>query len=349
MPNFVAARRPLAGRPRGRFVSVVVATITALAMAGPPSLAAAGVGALPRVVVTTGPLGDVAAEVAGPCLEVTTLMGPGVDPHLYRASARDVQSLQRADLVLFHGLGLEGQLGQVLGRLGSRVASLAVAEAAIPAEALLFEGDGLVDPHVWMDPTLWALVPPLLAERFAELAPECRDDLAARATALVAVLHALDTWAAEAIATVPPAVRVLVSAHDAFGYLARRYGLEVVAIQGISTEAEPSVRDVRETAELVASRGVPAVFFETSISPRTVEAVIAAARDRGADVRVGGELYGDALGARGTAAGTYPGMIVHTVATVALGLGGEVPAPQGALAAWAAGWPDLPTPAAVRP
>jgi manganese/zinc/iron transport system substrate-binding protein len=306
--------------------------------------------AAPQVVATTGMIGDVAADVAGTCLEVTTLMGPGVDPHLYRATARDVQTLQRAELVLYHGLDLEGQLAQVLERLGARVPTLAVGAAVIPEDGLLRDETGVVDPHVWMDPTVWAALPPLLADRFAALAEGCIDELRERADGLVLLLDDLDGWIGQAIDSIPAEARVLVTAHDAFAYFARRYGLEVVAIQGISTEAEASVRDVRETADVVVAREVPAVFFETSISPRTVEAVIAAARDRGADVVVGGELYGDALGARGSSAGTYVGMIVHTVATIAQGLGGTVPGwGDGPLAEWAADWDDLPPVAGSRP
>ncbi|CAN5785992.1 zinc ABC transporter substrate-binding protein [soil metagenome] len=326
MPNFLHS--PL-------LTAIVAALAIGTASAAPPTT--------PSVVATTGMIGDIAADVAGPCLEVTTLMGPGVDPHLYRATARDVRTLQGADLVLFHGLDLEGQLGQVLERLGARTPTHAVGEGVTPdAERLTVEG-GLIDPHVWMDPTIWGRLPSALAERFAALAPECADDLATRADAATALLHDLDAWIGRVVDTVPPEARVLVTAHDAFGYFARRYGFEVVAIQGISTEAEASVRDVRETADLVVARRIPSVFFETSISPRTVEAVIAAARDRGADVEVGGELYADALGPAGTSAGTYTGMIVHTVATISLGLGGSLPPFDGALAAWAEGRTDLPS------
>lgn len=300
--------------------------------------------AAPQVVATTGMIGDVATGVAGDCLDVVTLMGPGVDPHLYRATARDVQSLQRADMVLFHGLGLEGQLAQTLGRLGARIPTLAVGETVVPPERLLHDADGLVDPHIWMDPSIWRELPPLLAGRFAEVAPACADDLGERAAALVTLIDDLDAWTRATLSTVPRDVRVLVTAHDAFAYVADTYDLEVVAIQGISTEAEPSVRDIRETADVVVERRVPAVFFETSISPRTVEAVLAAARDRGAEVRVGGELYADALGPAGTSAGTYVGMMVHTVATIATGLGGSVAAWPPALAAWADAWDDLPEP-----
>lgn len=338
MPNFSLASAPRASARTGA-TSRLAALLTTVV-----TLVLQGALATPSVVTTTGMIGDLAATVAGPCLEVRALMGPGVDPHLYRASARDVQALQEARMILYHGFDLEGQLAHVLSRLGDRVPTLAVSEAVTPTDDLLRDPDGVTDPHVWMDPHLWSAVPPLLAERFADLVPECAADLRRRAEASSELLLALDRWIDAAITSIPAEARVLVTAHDAFAYYARRYGLEVVAIQGISTEAEASVRDVREVADVVVERAVPAVFFETSISPRTVEAVLAAARDRGADVAVGGELFGDALGASGTSAGTYPGMLIHTTATVARGLGGVVPPYAGVLAAWTDAWDDLPTP-----
>ncbi len=294
-----------------------------------------------RVVASVGMVGDVAAELAGPCAQVDTLMGPGVDPHGYRATASDVRAVQEADLVLYVGLGLEARLGEVLASLASRTRVVAVGDDGVPvAERRTGEG-GTVDPHAWMDPDLWRSVAARIATALAEVVPAaCADDLRDRALAYDALLIDLDAWTAATIANVPDAARVLVTAHDAFEYFGHAYGLEVVGLQGLSTVAEASLADVRATADLIAERGVPAVFVESTINPRTIEAVRIAARDRGAEVALGGELFSDAFGSGGTPEGTYVGMILHNAATVATALGGA-PAPlPAALADWLARWPE---------
>lgn len=296
---------------------------------------------VPRVVATVGMVGDVAATVAGPCADVTVLMGAGVDPHGYRATASDVRALQDADLVLYAGLDLEAKLGEVLERLATRTLVVAVAERGVPDTARLTGEGGTVDPHVWMDVSLWRGTAGHVAAALDEAAdPSCSADLAVRAAAYDALLADLHAWAGATLASVPEAARVLVTAHDAFAYFGRAYGLEVVGIQGLSTVAEASLVDVRTVAETIASRGVPAVFVESTISPRTIEAVRVAARDRGADVALGGQLFSDAFGSAGTPEGTYVGMIVHNVATIALALGGTAAPFPDSLAAWLATWPE---------
>lgn len=298
-----------------------------------PSAAAAA--DRPGVLATIGMIGDLAAGVAGECAEVSTLMGPGVDPHLYRATPADVRAMDRADLVLYLGLGLEGQLAEVLGRFAARKPVVAVG-AALPQDELAVE-DG-VDPHVWMDPGLWRQTLPALAGALTGLTPDCAGPIAANAERIGAELDALDRWVAESIDALPEPARVLVTAHDAFGYYGRAYGLRLVAIQGLSTESEASVADIAGTARLVAEAGVPAVFVESTINPRTIQAMIAAARDLGHDLAVGGSLYSDAMGAEGTAEGTYIGMIHANTRAIVTALGGT-PAPLPAeLAGWAAHW-----------
>ena len=328
MPNFSIRR------------TAIVAVVSFLAIGPAPSPAHAQ-DAPARVVASVGMVGDVAAELAGTCAQVDTLMGPGVDPHSYRATASDVRAVQDADLVLYVGLGLEARLGEVLARLASRTRVVAVGDDAVPvAERRLGEG-GTVDPHAWMDPDLWRSVAARVATALADVVPAaCADALAERAAAYDALLVDLDAWAAATMASVPPSARVLVTAHDAFEYFGRAYGLEVVGLQGLSTVAEASLADVRATADLIAERGVPAVFVESTINPRTIESVRVAVRDRGTDVALGGELFSDAFGSAGTPEGTYVGMIVHNAATVATALGGT-PAPlPTALADWLARWPE---------
>jgi manganese/zinc/iron transport system substrate-binding protein len=339
MPNFFLRRA--ATKRRARAVALLLAAAAAVAPAAAQSDAV-------RVVASVGMVGDVATELAGACADVVTLMGPGVDPHGYRATASDVNALGEADLVLYVGLDLEARLGEVLARFGDRARVAAVAEEAVPADARRFGEGGTVDPHVWMDPALWRPVAARIAEVLAEVvAPDCRAGLADRAAAYDALLGELHDWTAATVASVPPEARVLITAHDAFEYFGRAFGLEVVGLQGLSTVAEASLADVRALADLIADRAVPAVFVESTINPRTIEAVRVAARDRGADVAVGGELFSDAFGSSGSSEGTYVGRIVHNAATIARALGGG-PAPlPPALAVWAGGWPT--PPAALAP
>jgi manganese/zinc/iron transport system substrate-binding protein len=304
-----------------------------------------------RIVATTGMVADVFREVGGACVEVTALMGPGIDPHLYRASAGDVERLSRAEVIAHNGLGLEGQLGAVLDRLGNRVPTVAVAERiAAGAGAAdgagepppLLEGldayEGRPDPHLWLDVALWSRGAAVAAATIADLRPGCAATVQAGADAYQAMLTALDAWAAASLGSVPAEHRTLVTSHDAFRYFGRAYGLEVHGIEGISTESEASIADIRATVDLVIATGVPAIFVETTISPRTIEAVLAAVRDRGHDLVIGGALFGDAMGDAGTPEGSYVGMVRHNVHTVVTALGGEVAPWPDVLAAWADAW-----------
>ena len=300
------------------------------------------------VVTTTAMVADTFRAVGGECVDVVHLMGPGIDPHLYRASAGDVDRLGRAELIVYNGFGLEGQLGAVLERLGSRVPTLALSEAAAAAAAAASAGEGLLegedayegrpDPHLWLDAELWSHTATAAAEAIAGLRPDCGDVVRARAAAHAELLLALDAWATASVASVSEAQRTLVTSHDAFRYFGRAYGLEVHGIEGISTESEASIADIRSTADLVLETGVPAIFVETTLSPRTIEAVRAAVRDRGGEVEVGGTLFGDAMGEAGTPDGTLIGMLRHNVITIVTALGGEVAPWPDALALWAEVW-----------
>jgi len=322
----------------GPFRTFAAAVLCVGVMAAPtPSLAAAE--APLRVLATTGMLADVARNVGGDCAEVDALIGPGLDPHLYQATASDVRRLQGAELIVFHGHGLEGQLGNVLDRLGESRPVRAVGPAAVPpAELIPVEDIYGIDPHLWMEVRLWAMTAPVIAEAIAEQRPECAPALRERAARFGDELAALHDWVGEAVASIPQDQRVLVTAHDAFGYYARAYGLRVAAVQGLSTESEASVADIRAVAETVAEAGVPAVFVETTINPRTVEAMIEAARAAGHEVRIGGTLYSDAMGEAGTPGGTYIGMIRANTVAIVEGLGGRLPPWPVALSGWAARW-----------
>jgi manganese/zinc/iron transport system substrate-binding protein len=232
----------------------------------------------------------------------------------------------------------------VLANLRRRTPTIALAErigATLP-ESRLLEGaddfDGQSDPHLWGAADLWSQGADVIAEAVAELAPACADDVRERAATFRGQLAALHAWALESAASVPEANRTIVSAHDAFAYFGAAYGFEVAGIEGISTESEASIADIRDTAALIVELGVPAIFIETTISPRTIEAVQAAVRNRGADVAIGGALFGDAMGDEGTAEGTYIGMLRHNVVAIVTALGGEVAPWPEALRGWGEAW-----------
>ncbi|MEX2534679.1 MAG: zinc ABC transporter substrate-binding protein [Trueperaceae bacterium] len=292
-----------------------------------------------RVAATVGMIGDVAAQVGGECAQVTSIMGSGVDPHVYQASARDVSVFQSAEIIFYGGYSLEGQLGEVLEGFSRRKPTVAVAEVTVPRGELITTDDAYgVDPHVWMDVSLWAGIVPAIARALGELRPECGDQFAANADRYVAQLGALHNWVGGAIATIPQGQRVLVTAHDAFSYYGRAYDIEVTGIQGISTESEAGVADIRQMARIVAERKVPAVFVESTINPRTVQAVVEAAGRLGHEIEIASQLYSDALGEQGTAGGTYIGMIYENTSNIVGDLGGEVPPLPDELAEWMQRW-----------
>lgn len=312
----------------------------ALALAGTIAFSGAAVAdEPPKALTTIGMIADVAANVAGECVTVDAMMGSGVDPHLYKARASDIRALQEADAILYSGYALEGQLGEVLGKLGEMKPTVAVAPEAIdPGNLIAVQGVYGIDPHLWMDAGLWSKIAPVIANTFAEIAPDCAADMQARALAYQQQLKALHGWIEASIASIPEAQRVLVTAHDAFNYYGRAYGIEVAGIQGISTESEAGIADIREMVDVVVERHVPAVFVESTINPRTIQAMIEAAAGRGQEVEIGGQLYSDAMGEADTAGGTYIGMLVENTLTIVEALGGRPAALPDALLDWATTW-----------
>ena len=270
-----------------------------------------------RIVATTGMIGDTAARIAGEHAIVESLMGPGVDPHLYKASEGDIRKLTDADLILYNGLHLEGKMGDVLVKLARQRPVVAVSET-IPDEQLREPPEflGQYDPHIWFDVSLWAETLGPIAEALADLAPEHAEEFRSRADALRDELLELDGWVAERIGEIPGERRLLITAHDAFGYFGQRYEIEVVGIQGISTLAEAGLQDVERVVDLIVDRGVKAIFVESSVPRRAVEAVQRAVQERGREVEIGGQLFSDAMGPAGTPEGTYVGMVRHNVDTI---------------------------------
>ncbi len=281
-----------------------------------------------QVVATIGMVADLAREIGGDRVEVTTLVGPGIDPHSHRPSREDVRRLMEADLVLANGLGLEGRMLDALDRAAAAGIRMRRVAEGIDASELLPAADfeGVHDPHAWMDPGVWRLAAGIVHEELRTIDPEGAEAYDAGAAALAADLEALAAYADRVLASVPPEHRVLVTAHDAFGYLGRRHGYEVLGIQGISTESEAGVRDIERLVDLLVERRVPAVFVESTVSDRNIRALLAGAAARGHEVRIGGSLFSDAMGEPGTWEGTYRGMIDHNVTAIARALGGTPPA-----------------------
>ncbi|UCH26143.1 MAG: zinc ABC transporter substrate-binding protein [Trueperaceae bacterium] len=292
-----------------------------------------------NITVTVGMIADVVENVGGDCVEVLALMGPGVDPHLFKASAADVRAMQTADLIFYSGYSLEGQLGEVLARFGQQKPVVALAPASISPASLITTQDVYgIDPHLWMDVSLWRELVDTVANTLVDHRPECSDQLSANAQSYKLQLDALHGWVTRTIATIPERQRILVTAHDAFEYFGRAYGIEVDGIQGISTESEAGIADIRETVDLVVDREIPAIFIESTINPRTIEAVIEASAERDQEVSIGGQLFSDAMGQSGTADGTYIGMIYHNAVNITEALGGSVPPLPGALQTWTDRW-----------
>ena len=279
-----------------------------------------------RVTCTTGMVTDIVRQVAGEKATVEGVIGEGVDPHLYAATRGDVVKLLQADIVFYSGLMLEGKMADALIKVGRKRPVYAVTELfdksflLEPAEFL-----GHYDPHVWMDVSLWKKCTEMVAKTLSEFDSANAQYYDANYKRYAAELDTLHSYAKEVLATVPPKVRIMITAHDAFNYLGRQYGLEVRGIQGISTESQAGIEDINQLVRLLVDRRIRAVFVETSVSRKNVQALVEGARATGHEVIIGGSLFSDAMGRPGTYEGTYIGMIDHNVTTITRALGGSAP------------------------
>ena len=281
---------------------------------------------LPRVITTVGMVTDIVRQVADGRAEVTGLLNEGVDPHLYHPTRNDVQRLSNADVIFYGGLMLEGRMEESLHKLkqNGKVKVFAISESL--DHAILRkppEFDGHFDPHVWMDVKLWSQCVSAVASGMSEFDPAHAQEYRERAEAYQKELGQLDEYVRGVIESIPREQRVLVTAHDAFGYFARAYDLEVKSVQGISTDSEAGVADINSLVDLLVERKIGAIFVESSVSDKGLQAVIEGAATRGWKVRVGGELFSDAMGPAGTYRGTYIGMIDHNATVIARELGGK--------------------------
>lgn len=268
-----------------------------------------------RVTATTTVVADLVEQVGGDLVVVESLMADGVDPHSYRATPRDIDRLVRADLIVANGLHLEGKLAELLERIGRKRPFVAVGEA-VPQDELLPIGNGLFDPHIWFDAKLWSYCPFAVADALIQLDSEAASHYQHRAEKYSQDLLELDENVRKKFNEIPRQRRVLITAHDAFRYFGRAYGLEVIGVQGTSTESEAGLADMNQLVDLVVRRRIPAVFVETSVSDRNVTALIEGASARGHIVRLGGRLYSDALGPAGGGGDTLERALLSNVDTI---------------------------------
>lgn len=315
------------GGPATRLLAAAFLGLAALVGCGPRSAGPART--KPLVVATTTIVADLVRQVAGDRVEIDCLMGDGIDPHSYKATPRDADRLRAADLIVASGLHLEGKLADLLEKLADRVPVVAVADT-LPRDQLLDAGGGFHDPHVWFDARLWSRCIPAVEEALGRIDPAGTAEYRLRAAAHRRELETADEGVRRAIAAIPAPRRVLVTAHDAFRYFGRAYGIEVVGVQGTSTESEAGLNDVNRLVGLLVDRGIPAVFVETSVSDRNVAALVEGAAAGGHKVTIGGRLYSDALGAAGSGAETLVGALEANARTITAALSGGANGPTAA-------------------
>ncbi|MGG3844642.1 metal ABC transporter solute-binding protein, Zn/Mn family [Aeribacillus composti] len=276
-----------------------------------------------NVVTTIAQIGEPLSVIGGDRLNVKSLMGPSVDPHLYKATQSDMETLEEADIIFYNGLHLEANMVEIFEKISESKPVLAVGET-IPEESLLKDEKGVVDPHIWFDLDLWQQALDAAVDQLKEFSPEDADYFEENKKKYFARLADLKKEA-EKLADIPESQRVLVTAHDAFGYFGRMHGIKVVGLQGLSTDSEIGITDIQDTIDIIKKYKVPAVFIESSINEKSIKAVIEGAKSEGINVTLGGELYSDAMGEEGTEEGTYIGMYRHNINTIyeALSEGGK--------------------------
>ena len=278
------------------------------------------------ITATTGMIADVIREIGGDKVVVTTLIGEGSDPHLYKPTRSDLISLNEADLIFYNGLKLEGKMEDIFTKMSQSKKVVAVTEALAQDPSVLLHDENHHDPHVWMDVALWKKAARAIQNTLQDFDTTNSESYALNAQSLMDQLEDLDNYARTSLATIPQQQRILVTAHDAFGYLGKAYGIEVKGIQGLSTESEAGVKDIEELVKFLVAKKIPSVFVETSVSDQNVKALLEGAKAKGHQVTIGGELFSDAMGPAGTYQGTYLGMIDHNVTTITRALGGTAPA-----------------------
>ncbi|NGP44793.1 zinc ABC transporter solute-binding protein [Bacillaceae bacterium SIJ1] len=273
------------------------------------------------IVTTIAQIGEPLQDIGGDLVSVKSIMGPGVDPHTFQATQSDIATLSKADIVFYGGLNLEGQMNEVFEQIGASIPVVAVSES-IPKDQLLDdpEAAGAPDPHVWFDIDLWKIALESAVDELKEYAPEHAETFEQNKVAYFESLDELKNESQELLTKIPEEKRYLVTAHDAFNYFGRAFDIDVIGLQGLSTEDEIGISDIEDTVDTIVEAKVPAVFIETSVSEKNINSVIEGAKSKGLEVQLGGELFSDAMGEAGTAKGTYLGMYRHNVETIASAL-----------------------------
>jgi manganese/zinc/iron transport system substrate-binding protein len=271
-----------------------------------------------KVTATIGMIADVVKQVGGEHVEVIGLMKAGVDPHLYKASQGDIKRLDQADIIFYNGLHLEGKMVSVLEKIGKTKPTVAVSKDIDPSLLKAWEGggEGTYDPHIWFDVRHWMSATETIRDTLKEHDPDNAAYYDEHAASYLKELAKLHEYAKEQIASIPEQSRVLVTAHDAFHYFGDAYGIKVIGLQGISTASEAGTNDVSGLRDFLVENKIKAVFVESSVPKKTIEAVIDGAKQLGHTVNIGGELFSDAMGEEGTPEGTYIGMVRHNVDTI---------------------------------
>ncbi|MCU0383373.1 MAG: zinc ABC transporter substrate-binding protein [Cyclobacteriaceae bacterium] len=268
------------------------------------------------ITTTTGMLADAVKNIVKDKAEVISLMGPGVDPHLYKATQGDLARLTEADLVFYNGLHLEGKMAEVLEKLSKTKHVVAVGEN-IQAEKLRNTEDGVADPHIWFDVMLWKEAVQIIANTLQQTDTVNALFYKTNTTNYLKQLDSLDTFVRKELQAIPENQRVLITAHDAFGYFGKAYNVEVHGLQGISTVSEFGLNDVKELTDFIINKKIKAIFVESSVSERSIQAVVEGCRAKSWPVTIGGSLFSDAMGNANTPEGTYIGMVKHNASTIA--------------------------------
>jgi len=267
-----------------------------------------------KVVATTGMIGDLVKNIGQDKVDLQTLMGVGVDPHLYKATQGDLRRLQRADVIFYNGLHLEGKMQDIFEKMALKKPVYAVTKNFDDKELIVF-GQAL-DPHVWFDVSLWLKAGKQVLIKLIANDKGNLDFYTKNANQYFVELEKLDAWVKQQIQTIPDSQRMLITAHDAFGYFGQAYGMEVKGLQGISTATEFGLHDIKHLKEVITQRHIKAVFVESSVPKKFLQSLVAGVNESGHDLKIGGELYSDAMGLPNTPEGTYIGMVKHNVNTI---------------------------------
>lgn len=269
-----------------------------------------------KVTATIGMIGDVVSNIGGEHVESVSLMKSGIDPHLYKASQGDIAKLEDADIIFYNGLNLEGKMEDIFEKMEEEKPTIAVTRDVVTSTLLAGDEGGEYDPHLWFNVQYWISTTKVITEELVKADSDNKEYYEKNSKEYIEKLEELDLYAKEQLAKIPEESRTLVTAHDAFGYFGDAYGIDVVGLQGISTESEVGSKDVSELRDFLVENKIKAVFVESSVPKDTIEAVIQGAKEKGHEMKVGGELFSDAMGEEGTVEGTYLGMVRHNVDTI---------------------------------